>query len=56
MQNASINNLQKRFNIGFNRAQSLIDLLEDAGVVSPATPGKARRVLVDQDELENILR
>ena len=56
MQNASINNLQKRFNIGFNRAQSLIDLLESAGVVSPATPGKARRVLVDQEELENILR
>ena len=56
MQNASINNLQKRFNIGFNRAQSLIDLLESAGVVTPATPGKARRVLVDQDELEEILR
>ena len=56
MQNASINNLQKRFSIGFNRAQSLIDLLESAGVVSPATPGKARRVLVDLDELEEILR
>ena len=55
MQNASINNLQKRFNIGFNRAQSLIDLLESAGVVTPATPGKARRVLVDQEELEEIL-
>ena len=56
MQNASINNLQKRFNIGFNRAQSLIDLLESAGVVSPATPGKARRVLVDQEQLEEILK
>jgi len=56
MQNASINNLQKRFNIGFNRAQSLIDLLESAGVVSPATPGKARRVLVDQEQLEEILQ
>lgn len=55
MQNASINNLQKRFNIGFNRAQSLIDLLESAGVVSPATPGKARRVLVDEEQLEEIL-
>lgn len=56
MQNASINNLQKRFNIGFNRAQSLIDLLESAGVVSPATPGKARRVLVDQEQLEEIIK
>ena len=55
MQNASINNLQKRFNIGFNRAQSLIDLLESAGVVTPATPGKARRVLVDEEQLEEIL-
>ena len=56
MQNASINNLQKRFNIGFNRAQSLIDLLESAGVVSPATPGKARSVLVTAEELEEILQ
>ena len=56
MNNASINNLQKRFSIGFNRAQSLIDLLEKAGVVSPATPGKARCVLVDQEQLEEILK
>ena len=56
MQNASINNLQKRFNIGFNRAQSLIDLLESAGVVSPQIPGKARSVLVDQEKLEEILK
>ena len=56
MQNASINNLQKRFNIGFNRAQSLIDLLESAGVVSPSIPGKARSVLVTAEELEEILK
>ena len=56
MQNASINNLQKRFGIGFNRAQSLIDQLESAGVVSPQVPGKARSVLVTEEELEEILR
>lgn len=56
MQNASINNLQKRFGIGFNRAQSLIDLLESAGVVSPQVPGKARSVLVTAAELEEILK
>ena len=56
MQNASINNLQKRFGIGFNRAQSLIDLLESAGVVSPSIPGKARSVLVTAEELEEILK
>ena len=56
MQNASINNLQKRFGIGFNRAQSLIDLLESAGVVSPQVPGKARSVLVTAEELEEILK
>lgn len=56
MQNASINNLQKRFGIGFNRAQSLIDLLESAGVVSPQVPGKARSVLVSAEELEEILK
>ena len=56
MKNASINNLQKRFGIGFNRAQSLIDQLESAGVVSPQVPGKARTVLVNEEELEEILR
>ncbi len=56
MKNASINNLQKRFGIGFNRAQSLIDLLESAGIVSPQTPGKARTVLITEEELEEILQ
>ena len=56
MKNASINNLQKRFGIGFNRAQSLIDLLESAGIVSPQVPGKARSVLVTLEELDEILK
>lgn len=56
MQNASINNLQKRFNVGFNRAQALIDLLESAGIVTPQVPGKARTVLIKSvEELEEIL-
>lgn len=39
--------LQRRLNIGFNRAARLLDELEEAGVVGPANGPKPRDVLID---------
>ncbi|MBN3490676.1 DNA translocase FtsK [Acholeplasma equirhinis] len=54
--NCSINNIQKQFEIGFNRAQKIVSLLETYQIVSPTQGTKAREVLVDFDELEKILK
>lgn len=53
--NASINRIQKRFGIGFNRAQNIMLGLEDLGIVSEGMAGKPRTVLVTMEELEDIL-
>lgn len=38
--------LQRRFNIGYNRASKIMDQLEQAGIVGPALGGKPRTILV----------
>ncbi|MFH1693745.1 MAG: DNA translocase FtsK [Bacillota bacterium] len=53
--NASINSIQKEFEIGFNRAQKLVEMLEEYQVVSPSQGTKAREVLVSISELKTIL-
>jgi S-DNA-T family DNA segregation ATPase FtsK/SpoIIIE len=53
--NASINRIQKRFGIGFNRAQNIMTGLEELGIVSEGVAGKPRTVLVTLEELEDIL-
>ena len=55
-QEASINKISKTFNIGFNRAQSMVESLEAAGIVSENKGSKARDVLVDVDQAETIIR
>ncbi len=52
-QSASINIIQKQFNIGFNRAQRLMEMLEQQGVVSASEGTKARQVLITLEQLEN---
>ncbi|MGD9886700.1 MAG: DNA translocase FtsK [Bacilli bacterium] len=52
---ASINRIQKKFGIGFNRAQSIMNGLEELGVVSEGLSGRPRRVLVTIEELESLL-
>lgn len=48
--------IQRKFQIGYNRAGRIMDQLEAAGIVGPYTGSKARAVLVDSDsELQNIL-
>ncbi len=55
-ENASINNIQKQFEIGFNRAQKLIEMLEYYEIVSQSQGTKARDVLVTYSELKEILK
>lgn len=54
-QSASINRIQKTFNVGFNRAQSIMQSLEDLGIVSENLGSKARNVEVDLNQLEELL-
>ena len=56
-QQGSTSLLQRRLNLGYNRAGRLIDQLERAGVVGPFKGSKAREVLVhDELQLEEKLR
>ena len=50
---ASVSALQRRMNLGYNRAGRIMDILEARGVVSPqGSAGKgAREILVDLDNL-----
>jgi S-DNA-T family DNA segregation ATPase FtsK/SpoIIIE len=52
---ASMNKIIKAFGIGFNRAQSIVNSLEAAGIVSENLGSRAREVLVDEDEAQAII-
>ncbi len=55
-QYASISLLQRKLEIGFNRAARIIDQLEAAGIVGPGAGSKPRDVLVHSlDELDEII-
>lgn len=53
-ENPSINRIQKEFNVGFNRAQKLFEMLIDQGIISNGHGGK-REILVNNQELEEML-
>ncbi|MBO7149450.1 MAG: DNA translocase FtsK, partial [Clostridia bacterium] len=46
----SISSLQRRFSIGYPRAGSIFDKMEQKGFISPNEGGKARRVLLSPEE------
>ncbi|MCC7030228.1 MAG: DNA translocase FtsK [Chitinophagaceae bacterium] len=49
--------LQRRFNLGYNRAGRIMDQLEAAGIVGASTGGKPRELMVHTEtELDEILR
>ena len=51
---ASTSALQRRYNIGFNRAGRIMDQLEAAGIVGPASGGKPRKVLMDPMDIDQL--
>jgi S-DNA-T family DNA segregation ATPase FtsK/SpoIIIE len=51
---ASISYLQRRLRIGFSRAARLVDMMEAEGLVSAATGGKPREVLVAKDYYDEV--
>ena len=55
-QSGSTSLIQRKLRIGYNRAGSIIDQLEAAGIVGPFEGSKARKVLVrDEISLEEVL-
>jgi S-DNA-T family DNA segregation ATPase FtsK/SpoIIIE len=42
--------------LGYNRAGRLIDQMESLGIVGPFEGSKARQVLVDEYQLETLLK
>ncbi len=52
---ASTSSLQRRYSIGYNRAGKIMDQMEAAGIVGPASGAKPRQVLIDSLQLERLL-
>ncbi len=52
---ASVSSLQRRYQIGYNRAGKIMDQMEAAGIVGPGSGSKPRNILVDGITLELIL-
>ena len=46
---ASTSSLQRRLKIGYNRAASLMDMLEAKGIIGPPTETGPRDILIDLD-------
>lgn len=53
---ASTSLLQRRFDIGYNKAAKIMDQLQAAGIVGPADGQKPRAVLIDAIALEALLK
>lgn len=51
----SINLIQSKFSIGFNRASSIISQLEEKGIVSKKQDTKPREILVDIDKAKELI-
>ncbi len=57
MQSGSTSNLQRRLNLGYNRAGRIMDQLEAAGIVGPAVGSKPREVYFKTEaELQEFLQ
>ena len=51
---ASTSSLQRRYEIGYNRAGRLMDQMESAGIVGPAQGSKPRQVLVSPMDIDQL--
>jgi S-DNA-T family DNA segregation ATPase FtsK/SpoIIIE len=55
-QQGSVSMIQRKFEVGFNRAARIMDQLEAAGIVGAASGSKPRQVLIHTEyELEQML-
>jgi len=52
MGKASASLLQRRLRIGYSRAASILDMLEEAGVIGPVNGSKPREILISSGEYE----
>lgn len=52
---ASITMLQRKFEIGFNKAGRFMDQMQRLGIVGPANGAKPRQVIMSPEEVERIL-
>ncbi len=52
---ASVALLQRRLRVGYARAGRLIDVMEQRGIISGFDGSKARKVLIDEDDLPRVL-
>ena len=50
----STSSLQRRYEIGYNRAGRIMDQMEAAGIVGPAQGGKPRKVLVSPMDVDQL--
>lgn len=50
---ASTSLLQRRLRIGYSRAASILDMLEENGVVGPSNGSKPREILISKEQYEN---
>lgn len=50
---ASTSLLQRRLRIGYSRAASILDMLEEAGIIGPANGSKPREILISRQQYEN---
>ncbi|NUN09411.1 MAG: DNA translocase FtsK 4TM domain-containing protein [Ignavibacteriaceae bacterium] len=55
-QQGSVSLLQRRLKLGYSRAARIVDQLEVAKIVGPNDGSKAREVLVNEEQLEAVLR
>lgn len=53
LEQASASMLQRRFRIGYNRAERLLETMEELGIVDSAIGSKPRELLMSREEVEN---
>ncbi|MDO5716703.1 MAG: DNA translocase FtsK [Tissierellia bacterium] len=52
----SISYLQRRLKVGYSRAARMIDQMEEMGVVGPNEGSKPRKVLINLDEIDDVVK
>ena len=52
----SINNIQKTFGFGFNRAQRIVEILEEMGIVSEKKGTTGREILKTREQVEDLFK